>query len=75
MFLQVSHSLVVRILAIGAGGPGSNPGGVTCGMGEEGQWKLGSCMVRQNVWWESNLFDHLQSKMSFQFIEISTNIC
>jgi hypothetical protein len=24
--LQVSHSLVVRILASGAGGPGSNPG-------------------------------------------------
>ncbi len=40
LFLHVSHSLVVRILAIGAGGPGSNPGGVTCGMGEEGQWKL-----------------------------------
>ena len=39
-FLHVSHSLVVRILAYGAGGPGSNPGGVTCGMGEEGQWKL-----------------------------------
>ena len=37
--LHVSHSLVVRILA-SAGGPGSNPGGVTCGMGEEGQWKL-----------------------------------
>jgi len=28
---------VVRILASGAGGPGSNPGGVTCGIGEEGQ--------------------------------------
>jgi hypothetical protein len=40
LFLHVSHSLVVRILANGAGGPGSNPGGVTCGMGEEGQWKL-----------------------------------
>ncbi len=24
-----------RILASGAGGPGSNPGGVTCGMGEK----------------------------------------
>ncbi len=35
-FLHVSHSLVVRMLAYGAGGPGSNPGGVTCGMGEEG---------------------------------------
>ena len=40
LFLHVSHSLVVRILADDAGGPGSNPGGVTCGMGEEGQWKL-----------------------------------
>ena len=40
LFLHVSHSLVVRILANGTGGPGSNPGGVTCGMGEEGQWKL-----------------------------------
>ncbi len=40
LFSHVSHSLVVRILAIGAGGLGSNPGGVTCGMEEEGQWKL-----------------------------------
>ncbi len=40
LFLHVSHSLVVRILASGAGGPGSNPGGVTCGKGEEGLWKL-----------------------------------
>ena len=39
-FLHVSHGLVVRILASGAGGPGSNPGGVTCGMGKEVQWKL-----------------------------------
>jgi len=39
-FLHVSHSLVVRILANGAGGLGSNPSGMTCGMGEEGQWKL-----------------------------------
>ncbi len=31
-FLHVSHSLVVRILASGAGSPGSNPGGVP--------WKL-----------------------------------
>jgi hypothetical protein len=35
LFLHVSHSLVVRILANGAGDPGSNPGGVTCGIGEE----------------------------------------
>ena len=40
LILHVSHSLVVRILASGAGGPGSNPGGVTCGMGEEEHWKL-----------------------------------
>ncbi len=39
-FLHVSHGLVVRILASGAGGLGSNPGGVTCGMVEEGPWKL-----------------------------------
>jgi hypothetical protein len=39
-FVHVSHSLVVRILATGAGGPGSIPGGVKCGMGEEEQWKL-----------------------------------
>jgi hypothetical protein len=38
--LHVSHSLVVRILARGAGCLGSNPGGVTCGIGEEGLWKL-----------------------------------
>jgi hypothetical protein len=38
--LHVSHSLVVRILASGADNLGSNPGGVTCGIGEEGQWKL-----------------------------------
>ncbi len=31
---------VVRILASDAGGPGSNPGGVTCGIGEEVLWKL-----------------------------------
>ncbi len=38
--IHVSHSLVVRTLASGAGGPGSNLGGVTCGIGEEGLWKL-----------------------------------
>jgi hypothetical protein len=27
LFVHVSHSLVVRILANGAGSPGSNPGG------------------------------------------------
>jgi hypothetical protein len=40
LLLHVSHSLVVRILAYGAGGLGSNPGGVICGMEEEGQWEL-----------------------------------
>ncbi len=35
LFLHVSHSLVVRILANGAGDPGSNPGGVTWGLGDE----------------------------------------
>ncbi len=40
LFIHVSQSLVVRILANGAGDPGSNPGGVTCGMKEEGLWKL-----------------------------------
>ncbi len=39
-FIQVSHSLVVRILPSSAGDLGSNPGGVTCGIGEEGLWKL-----------------------------------
>ena len=33
--LHVSHSLVVRILASGAGSPGSNPGGVPCGIVDE----------------------------------------
>ncbi len=39
-FLHVSHGLVVRILASGTGGPGSNPGGVPCGLEEESLWKL-----------------------------------
>jgi hypothetical protein len=34
--LHVSHSLV----ASDAGGPGSNPSGMTCGIGEQGLWKL-----------------------------------
>jgi hypothetical protein len=33
--LHDSHGLVVRILDSGAGGLGSNPGGVTCGIDEE----------------------------------------
>ncbi len=40
LFLHVSHSLVARILANDAGDLGSNPGGVTWGMGKEVQWKL-----------------------------------
>ncbi len=36
--LHVSHSLVFRKLATDAGGPGSNPGGVTCCIGEEVLW-------------------------------------
>ncbi len=39
LFLHDSHSIVVRILASGAGGLGSNPGGVTCGIEEECHWK------------------------------------
>ena len=39
-FLHISHGLVVRILASGAGDPGSNPGGVPCGIVEERLWKL-----------------------------------
>ncbi len=35
LYLHDSHGLVVRILASGAGGLGSNPGGVTCGIDEE----------------------------------------
>ena len=35
LFPHVSHSLVVRILASGADGPGSNLGGVTCVVEEE----------------------------------------
>jgi hypothetical protein len=40
LIIHVSHSLVVRIHASGAGSPSSNPGGVTCGIGKEGLWKL-----------------------------------
>ncbi len=67
LFLNVSHGLVVRTLASGAGGPGSNLGGVICDIEGEGLWKL--CVER------SNFFDYLWSKMSFKFIEISKSIC
>ena len=40
LFLHVSHSLVDRVLANGAGCPVSIPGGVTGVMREEGQQKL-----------------------------------
>jgi hypothetical protein len=32
LILDASHGLVVRKLASGAGGPGLNPGGVSCGI-------------------------------------------
>jgi hypothetical protein len=35
LYLRDIHSLVVRILASGAGGLGSKPGGVTCGIDKE----------------------------------------
>ncbi len=35
LILHDGHGLVVRILASGAGGLGSNPGGVTCSIDEE----------------------------------------
>ncbi len=35
LYLHDSHDLVVRILASGADGLGSNPGGVTWGINEE----------------------------------------
>jgi hypothetical protein len=40
LFLHVSRGVVVRILVSGAGGPGSNSGGVTSDIEEEGLWKL-----------------------------------
>ncbi len=71
LILHDSHSLVVRILATGAGGLGSNPGGVTCGIKEEGLWNYGSCMVSQYCVKKIEFFDYLLLKMSFEFIEIS----
>jgi hypothetical protein len=35
LYVHDYHGLVVRILASGAGGPGSNPGVVTCVIEEE----------------------------------------
>ncbi len=40
-----SHGLVVRKLASDAGGPGSNPGGVTWGIGEDDYGNCGSYHV------------------------------
>jgi hypothetical protein len=49
--LHVSRSLVVRILANGAGGLGSNPGGVTYGLGEEGTMEtVGHAWCDRIVW-------------------------
>jgi hypothetical protein len=74
LFLHVIHGLVVRILASGAGGPGSNSGGLICGIEEEGLWKLwvvhGVTKVSGK---KMNFFDMV--KMSFKFIEISKSIC
>jgi hypothetical protein len=73
---HVSHGLVVRVLASGAGDPGSNPGEVIYGIEEEGLWKL---WVMHGV---TKLCGHhkisliyLLSKMSFKFIKISKSIC
>jgi hypothetical protein len=55
LILHVSHRLVVRILATGSGGPGSNPGGVTCGMGKDrtmetlGHAWCDKCVVRIEI--------------------------
>ncbi len=40
LFLHDSYGLVVRTLANGAGGLGSNPGGIPCVKEEELHWKL-----------------------------------
>ncbi len=40
LYLHNSYGLVVRRLASGAGGLGSNLGGVTCGIEEEWLWRL-----------------------------------
>jgi hypothetical protein len=39
---------VVRTLTSGAGGLGSNPGGVTCAIEEDWLWKSWVCIVSQN---------------------------
>ncbi len=44
--LYDSHSLMVRIYASGAGDLGSDPGGVKCGIKEEGLWK---CWITHGV--------------------------
>jgi hypothetical protein len=40
LIIHDSHGLVVRTLASGAGGLGSKPGGVTCGIDEKRLQKL-----------------------------------
>ena len=76
LILHVSHSLVVRILASGAGG-----------LGFKSRWDamwhsrrmtmetMGHVCCDKSIGNKLNFFDYLQSKMSFPFIEISTNIC
>jgi hypothetical protein len=45
LFLHNIHGLVARILASGAGGLGSNPGGIPCGIEEINFGNYGLCMV------------------------------
>ncbi len=74
--LHVSYSLVVRTLASGVDGPGSNPGGVTCGISEEILRKLQVMHGVTELSGENQISMIICSqKMSFPFIEISTNIC
>jgi hypothetical protein len=49
--LHFIHSQVVRIPASDAGGPGSNPGGVTCGIGEGKTMEtVGHAWCDKKVW-------------------------
>ena len=66
LFLHGSNGLLVRILASGAGGLGSNPGQVSCGREMEWLWKLYGY-----VWGVTEFLNYLHSKMQFEFIEIS----
>jgi hypothetical protein len=55
LFLHVSHGLVDRILASGAGGLGLDPGGVKCGIEEEGLWKLWLMHGVTKVWGKNRI--------------------